>query len=183
MIDKNIVFVTGNQNKLNEASQILGYQIKNVDIDLPEIQAIEVLEVVKEKIKAAYNILKVPVLVEDTGVYFNATNNYPGALIKWMLDSTGDKGIFKSLSGYSDKTATAHTIVGTYDGKKYKFYSGKIAGKIVQPKGNSGFGWDTVFEVSGFEKTIAELSKEEKNKISMRKIAFENYKSNNYLKF
>ncbi|NQZ84530.1 MAG: non-canonical purine NTP pyrophosphatase [Nanoarchaeales archaeon] len=181
-MEKDIIFVTGNKNKLIEVSEILGYQIKNKNVDLPEIQAINVIDVVREKVKVAYEILKVPVLVEDTGIYFNTLNKYPGALIKWLLDSTGDVGIYNSLAAYKDKSATAQTIVGTYDGKEYKFYSGEMDGTIVEPRGELGFGWDKIFEISKLKKTVAELTKEEKNKISMRKIAFENFKNGIFLK-
>jgi hypothetical protein len=45
---------------------------------------------------------------------------------------------------------------------------GRTEGRIVEPRGSRDFGWDPVFEPQGFDKTYAELPKEEKNKISHR---------------
>lgn len=177
--DKELVFITGNLDKLTEVRNILGFEVLSHKLDLPEVQGIEVIDVVREKVKAAYDVLKKPVMVEDTGVYFDGMNKFPGALIKWVEDSVGNDGIVKMISGFSDLGCCAETIVGVYDGKEFSFYSGKVYGKIVSPRGENGFGWDKVLEVSGFNKTFGEMSSEEKNKCSMRKLAFENMKSGN----
>ena len=92
-----LLFLTGNKNKLEEVSQIMGeeFKIDNKKIDLPEIQSTSVEEVIAEKLKAAYKIVKKPVFCEDTGVYIKNMNNFPGALIKFYLDHIGTKGIAK----------------------------------------------------------------------------------------
>ena len=71
-----LVFLTGNKNKLKEIQQIIGDSIKisNKKVDLPEIQSTSVEEVIEEKLKAAYKIVKKPVFCEDTGVYIKNMN-------------------------------------------------------------------------------------------------------------
>ena len=54
-----------------------------------------------------------------------------------------------------------------------KYFEGIVKGKIVEPRGESDFGWDPIFVPEGFGKTFAEMGVEEKNKISHRKIALE----------
>jgi XTP/dITP diphosphohydrolase len=78
------------------------------------------------------------------------------------------------------KTFT-ESAIAFYDGKEVKIVSAKIEGTVpLEPKGEGGFGWDPVFIPNGSEKTFAEMTMEEKNKISMRKMALE--KLRNYLR-
>ncbi len=168
-----IYFVTGNEGKLKEAREILKTEIEAISIDLPEIQALEVLDVVKDKAQRAYNEIKKPVLIEDTGVYIKDWNNFPGALIKWMMKTVDCEGIVKMIEPFENKDAYAETVLCYYDGEKFNIFNGKIEGKIVSPRGKNGFGWDPIFEVEKNSKTFAEMTDDEKNSISMRKIAFE----------
>ena len=172
-----IFFVTGNENKLREASEILGFEVTSLSIDLPEEQEIEVDRIIESKARAAYEKVKHPVIVEDTGLYFEAMNGFPGGLIKWVLKSTGNEGVVTMLDGFGNRKAYAKTSIGYFDGVSLKIFSGTIKGNISkEPKGENGFGWDMIFMPENYEKTFAEMTNEEKNKISMRKIAFEDLK-------
>lgn len=174
---KEIVFITGNENKLREAKQILNTDIVSEKLDLREIQDVDLENVVEEKLKHGYEILKKPVMVEDTGLFFNALNGFPGALIKMLIDRVGREGLVDILEKFDDKTAVAKCAVGfTEDGKKLKVFIGEAKGKIVSSRGESGFGWDPVFQPEGYDKTFAELSAEEKNAISHRFRAFKKFK-------
>ncbi|MCX7616017.1 MAG: hypothetical protein N2Z68_01330 [Patescibacteria group bacterium] len=125
------VFITGNKNKVLEARQILkNFEIKQRTLNLSEIQSLKVEEVVKEKAKEAFKIVKKPVLVEDTSLEIKAWNNFPGALIKFLLESVGAQGIIKMLSGEKNRFAVAKTALGLYDGKNLKVFVGKIEGTI-----------------------------------------------------
>jgi len=167
----NLYFVTSNENKLREAENILQLKIQKIDLDIPEIQTLDVEEVVKDKACKAFEAVKKPVLVEDTGIYIKSWNGFPGALIKWVLKTIGNHGICRMLQN-PDRTAKAKTSVCIYNGKDFEIFSGEVEGKIAEePKGASGFGWDPIFRPDGYDKTFAEIPKEEKNKISMRKIA------------
>jgi len=171
-----LVYVTGNLNKLNESEKILEMKLKHADIDAPEIQAINVSEVVKEKAIYSYNILKKPVVVDDSGLYFNSMKGFPGALIKWLFKSVGNEGIFNIINSFKNKSAYAEVVIGYYDGINFESFSGKIDGEIVKPAGTNGFGWDAIFKVNENSKTFAQMTSEEKNLISMRKIALMKFK-------
>ena len=172
-----LLFATTNKNKLREASEILGFEIQGVAVDVPEIQDIEVDKVIKAKCYSAYEKLQKPIIVEDTGLYFKALNSFPGALIKWALKSIGDKNLPKLLDSFENKNAYAKTSIGYFDGNNFHIFSGEIEGEIVpEPKGENGFGWDTIFKPKGYGKTFAEMTNEEKNSLSMRKISFEKLK-------
>jgi non-canonical purine NTP pyrophosphatase (RdgB/HAM1 family) len=170
---KSFIFVTQSTDKINEANRILGYELERVKMDLLEVQAVEVEDVVTQKVKFAYDALdKTPVMVEDTGLYIEAWNGLPGALIKWFIKRVGAHGVCNMLKEFPNRNAWAETIVATYDGN-LKIYKGKVYGKIaVTPIGEGGFGWDSLFIPNGSYKTFAEMSGDEKDEYSMRRLAF-----------
>jgi len=92
------------------------------------------------------------------------------------LDKLGPAGLYKMLSAYDDKSAYAMTILA-YQGSEEEeplLFVGKTDGEIVPPRGPTDFGWDPCFEPKDYLKlTYAEMSKEDKNKISHRSRAFQ----------
>lgn len=96
-MSKKIFFITGNANKLKEFKQIIGgldgkYEIDSQDVDLPEYQG-EPEEIAREKCKIALDLVKAPVLIEDTSLCFNALHGMPGPYIKWFLQKLKPEGI------------------------------------------------------------------------------------------
>lgn len=73
---------------------------------MPELQG-EVDDIVKEKCRLAVQETKMPTLVEDTSLGFNAMNGLPGPYIKWFLEKLGHQGLNKMLDGFSDRRAQA----------------------------------------------------------------------------
>jgi len=165
-----IYFVTSNKNKLKEAEDILELKLNQINLDLIEVQEIETAEVVKQKAKTAFDLIKKPILVEDTGLYIEKWNGFPGALIKWMLKTIGNRRICELLG--KNRKAFVKTCFCLYNGKNFNIFTGELKGKIPnKPKGKSGFGWDPIFQPNNYSETFAQMSQQEKNKISMRKIA------------
>src|SRR5262245_49459470 len=169
-----LIFVTGSRGKLLEAERILGRPIIQKELDLPEIQSLNVEEVVEKQAKAAYKSAGViPVIVEDTGLYIDSWQGLPGALIRWFLETVGPKGICRMLDNFPHRAAIAKSIVAKYDGS-LRLYAGEVKGTIsAVPRGENGFGWDAIFIPEGDTRTFAEMSPEEKDRFSMRKIAFQ----------
>lgn len=83
---KQLTFVTGNKNKLEEVKKILGDsvgrydELVNIAIDLPEWQAATCAEIAVKKCEEAFLVVQRPVIVEDTGLHFKAMNDLPGEL-------------------------------------------------------------------------------------------------------
>ena len=171
--------VTGNKGKLEEFQQILGnsLNLEQLDIDLPEIQEIDAKAVIEAKLDEAIRHTDNLVIVEDTGLYFNAWNGLPGVLIKWFDKAVGNNGVVDMLAKFDDKSAYGQCTIGlAAKGKKPVFFKGRINGTITPPRGECGFGWDPIFIPENHTKTFAEMSKEEKNTMSMRKVALEKLK-------
>ncbi len=157
-----ILFVTSNQDKLREAREILGAEIETVDLDLPEPQALSVAEVAAEKARTAYRALgepSHPVLVEDSGIVFDAWNGLPGALTKWFLRSVGNEGLLEMLAAAEVRSARAVCAVAVADpGGKVRAFVGEVQGEVADtPRGTSGFGWDPIFIPEWSSETYAEL--------------------------
>ena len=168
-----LIFLTWNSGKLQEAQDILWSEIESLDIDLPEIQTISVQEVIEHKAKEWYKILKKPLIVEDTGLEIEAWNSLPGALIKWFIKTVDNEWIIKMMADFANRNARAVTYVGYFDWQKLEIFSWEIKWKIADsPRWENWFCWDKIFIPDWNSKTFAEMTKEEKNAISMRKIAF-----------
>ena len=171
-----IYFITGNKNKFEEARKIVP-DLEQLDIDLAEIQSNDPVDVIKAKLKEAFNHCKGEFVVEDTSLCLNCLGGLPGPLTKWFLKIIGNEGLFKIASALGNFSAEAKTGIGyAKSSEDIHFFTGVIKGKIVSPRGNNGFGWDPIFEVENLGKTFAELTIEEKNEISMRRKALQEFK-------
>lgn len=133
-------------------------------------------EIVKEKAKAAAELIKKPCFVEDISLCFTALNDLPGPYIKDFIEKLGQKGLVKVLSAFEDKSAKAVCMIGfCKPGEEPISFEGITKGMVVEPRGNR-FKWDPIFQPEGYTQTYAEMPQEEKNKISHRKKALEKFK-------
>ncbi len=171
-----LYFITGNKQKFLEVSSIIP-DVKQIDIDLPEIQEIDPKLIIKAKLLEALKHKQAEFIVEDTSLYLDCLNGLPGPLIKWFLKTIGPEGLFNITQKLGNDLAEARTVIGyVRNPKEIYFFEGITKGRIVSPKGKNGFGWDPIFQPEGYSKTFAELSNEEKNRISMRRIALNKLK-------
>lgn len=167
-----ILFITGNSQKAEEVRAITGLNVLAKKLDIPEIQSLDVEEVAKAKALAAFKITNQPVIVDDTGMSMDALNGLPGALVVWFLDMLKPEGILRLLKGEVNRKVSVSTCIAYADQSGTFAFTGTVQGKISEsPKGKNGFGYDPIFIPDGYDKTYAEMTAEEKNEISMRKIA------------
>jgi len=170
-----IYFITGNIGKLSEAKSIIN-GIEGYDVDLPEIQDVDAHAIIRAKLLEGLKHKDGELIVEDTSLYFDGLNGLPGPLIKWFLKTIGNDGLYNLAEKLGNNKAQAKTLIGyAKDAEHIEFFEGVIEGEIVRPAG-TGFGWDPIFKPSGHDKTFGEMDFEEKNSLSMRRIAFERLK-------
>jgi len=176
-MSEEILFITGNKNKLEEVRAITGLKVVARNLDIPEIQALDVEEVAKAKALEAFKITGQPVIVDDTGMSIDALNSLPGALVAWFLDTLKPEGIVKLLLQEKNRKASVSTCIAYADQTGVFAFTGTVHGEIAESlRGESGFGYDPIFIPEGHNKTYAEMGSEEKNEISMRKIALTKFK-------
>ena len=168
--------VTGNRNKLIEAERILGAQLECEPLDLPEIQSLDIFEVLRAKGEEAFRRLRRPVVVEETGLELAAMGGFPGPLVKWMLDAVGPVGIARTAHALGDPRATARCALIYLDGETERVAQGDTRGELVLEPRGSGFGFASVFVPQGGHKTYAQLSPEVKDSIGHRGLAWCNLK-------
>jgi inosine triphosphate pyrophosphatase len=164
MNNKLPIYITGNQNKADYLARVLELPLEHLKLDLDEIQSSDPVTVVTHKVKQAYERIKKPVLVEDTSLCFNALDGLPGPFIKFFVEAkNGFEVLCRMLDGFDDRSAYATAIYGYYDGQKIRIFTGRLDGTIADhPRGNGGYGWDTIFEPKGYDGlTRAELSKKQ----------------------
>lgn len=171
-----IVVVTSNKGKIAEINAILGTNHKISTIDVPEIQSLDLDEVITAKAKSAYEKIKKPVLVTDVSLEIEGLNGLPGPFVKFFLKTLGEEKTVKLVKG-SKKTKVTDAVA-IYDGKTLKIFKGVVWGKVIpKSKGTNGFGFDFVFIPDGYHKTYSQMPTALKNKISHRAKALEKLKA------
>lgn len=176
-MNEEILFITGNNKKAEEVRAITGLNVVAKNLDISEIQSLSVEDVAKAKALSAFQITGCPIIVDDTGMSIDALNGLPGALVVWFLDILKPEGILKLLTNESNRKASVSTCIAYADKTGVFAFTGIIYGEISGSlKGENGFGYDPIFIPDGYSKTYAEMTSDEKNQISMRKIALLKFK-------
>lgn len=121
-----------------------------------------------------------PVLSEDSELEVAALDGRPGVRSSRFAhenatDEENTARLLELLQGMSDRRARFHTVaVLRFPDGEELIAEGELQGEIaLEPRGESGFGYDPIFIPEGFEQTLAELGPEIKNKISHRRRALE----------
>ncbi|WP_338600899.1 XTP/dITP diphosphatase [Sulfolobus tengchongensis] len=185
--DVKIGLVTSNENKFIELKEIA--RKFNIELELlkgekVEIQSNNLEEISKTSAYLAYLTFKQPLIVDDSGLFIEALNNFPGPYTSYVKNTIGLKGILKLLEGVKNRSAYFVTVLTFIDGKTIRTFEGRIKGVISEEmRGNFGFGFDPIFIPEGESRTFAEMTLEEKNKYSHRSKAFAKFADflNSYL--
>lgn len=179
-----LIFATGNEDKMKEIRMILadcGYEILSmkqagIDVDIVEDgKTFEENAIIKAT--AISKIAGCVVLADDSGLEVDYLNKEPGIYSARYegVDtpySIKNQKIIDRLEGVPDEKRTARfvcAIAAAFPDGRVVTKRGTIEGRInYAPSGENGFGYDPIFYVPEFGKTTAELSPEEKNKVSHR---------------
>ncbi len=171
-----IHFITSNKNKFEEA-QVFIPDLKQIDIDLLEIQSLDPKVIIRYKLEQAYQHTSGEFIVEDTSLHLDALGGLPGPFIKWFLESVGAKGLSRIAIESKKTAAVARAIIGYSRAENdVHFFEGMVKGVIVKPRGTSKFGWDPIFVPYGQKQTFAEMGQQAKNELSHRSAAFRKLK-------
>ncbi len=173
-----ILFATGNPGKLKEVKRRFereGIEVEQLDAPYPEIQSDSLREVVEHGLKwLGQQHPGKAIMIDDSGLFIDALNGFPGVFSAYALKSMGCAGILKLLDGVENRGAIFQCCAGFVDsGGKIRTASGVVEGEIIyEERGSEGFGYDPIFKPTGHDLTFAEMPLDEKNKISHRGKAF-----------
>ena len=186
-----IVFATSNNNKLQEAKSILKdlpYNFIGLEnySDIPPIEetGTTLLENSIIKARTVFDHTGLPSIGDDTGLEVECLNGAPGVLsARYAGENTTGKDninkLLKDLDGvpHEKRQAQFRTVISFVFGSQEHWVEGIAKGVILnEPRGESGFGYDPIFYITKLKKTFAELSMNEKNKISHRGLALEKFR-------
>ncbi len=179
-----IVLASSNKHKVQEINDIVAtYDLsEKIKFILPpsEFDPIENGKTFEEnsyiKAKAAWELSKTWVLADDSGLCIDSLDGKPGIYSARYADTPELRieRVLKELDGTENRNAhftCAMTLINPKGEVEYA-YQGICNGTIIDaPRGENGFGYDPIFLVNGYTKTMAELSEEEKNNVSHRSVA------------
>lgn len=111
---KSPVFISGNQDKIDCLSKTLGIDLIHQKIDLDEIQSADPKIVIEHKVKQAYSIVHMPVLVEDTSLSFNALNGLAWTVLSVFIIEANSLYNSQLVNNYSIAILIADLIAITY---------------------------------------------------------------------
>jgi len=186
-----IVFATSNINKLREAQSILKdlpYKFVGLDSfsNIPPIEetGTTLLENSLIKARTVYELTGLPSIGDDTGLEVEFLNGAPGV---WSGRYAGENATYNdnlnkllnNLEGVpnTERQAQFRTVISFVTNSKEQWVEGIVKGIIIdKPSGSEGFGYDPIFYLPELKKTLAELSMDEKNKISHRGLALEKFR-------
>lgn len=186
-----LVIATNNKNKLKEFREILKdlqIEIRSLDdfgpIPVPIEDGDTFDENAYKKAIHTAKVLGLPTIADDSGLVVNCLDGAPGVYSARYagVDATDDDNLQKLLIDVKEKTDRSAYFqcslsIAVPSGPALT-YEGRCDGLIVdEPRGESGFGYDPIFYYEEFGKTFAELSMDEKNKVSHRGKALAQVKS------
>ncbi|MCE4600639.1 MAG: XTP/dITP diphosphatase [Desulfurococcales archaeon] len=172
-----LYLVTGNRHKLEEANDILksyGVRLEQAPVrEKLEIQTNSLEEIAIYAARHAYKLMRVPLVVDDSGLFVDALNGFPGPYSSYVYKKIGYWGLLRLLEGMGNRRACFKTVATLILPPIEKIFTGEACGVITwEARGSHGFGFDPIFIPDGYEKTYAEMSPEEKNRVSHRFKAF-----------
>ena len=178
-----IVVATANQHKVKEYEELLADQ--NVELkslaDFPGYPGVEenggsFAENASIKALSACKYCDVPAFADDSGLEVAALGGRPGIHSSRYAPTDPERiaKLLGELKGATDRSARFVCVIAiAANGEVIETFEGEVKGHIIDaPRGTNGFGYDPIFVPDGTDKTFAELTQEEKNRISHRAAAF-----------
>lgn len=178
---RKLVFATNNAHKLEEVTAILGEHIELLSLndidchtDIPETA--DTLEGnARLKSSFIFENYGMDCFADDTGLEVEALNGAPGVYSARYAGGEGHdsqanmRKLLHDLEGVENRKAQFRTAISLILGGKEYLFEGVVKGEIIKEKrGDSGFGYDPIFQPEGYDKTFAELGNDIKNTISHR---------------
>lgn len=189
---KKIVLASRNKNKIKEFNEFLGSDFKLLSLDdigynkeIAETGSTSA-ENAKIKAQAVYDFLQennldYPVLSDDSGLFVNSLGGEPGVKSARYAgdhnDAANRKKVLEKLGDSLARTAYFECVLCYMYEKELRLFTGRAFGEIdTEERGSKDFGYDCIFYSADLEKTFGEATKEEKDRVSHRAKAVENFK-------
>lgn len=177
---KEIIIATNNKHKVEEIQREVKDKIRIISLkdlgfhqDIPETGS-TLKENARQKARFIFEKYRKDCFADDTGLKVEALNGRPGVYSaryageRCSFDDNIDL-LLKEMEGKTNRKACFKTVICLIENGEEKYFEGVCKGNITTERyGNKGFGYDPVFIPEGYGESFAEMSGEEKNKISHR---------------
>ena len=174
------VFATNNKHKLQEVRDIMGNKAEILSMndigcndDIPETaDTLEGNALIKARY--IYDKYKINCFADDTGLEVEALNGEPGIFSARYAGDSHDseanmRKLLHNLTGEKNRNAQFRTVIALIINGEEILFNGIVKGTITEEKmGGSGFGYDPIFIPEGYSESFAQMSNDEKNRISHR---------------
>ena len=160
--------ITHNHNKYEEMKKIIP-DLEMVNLEYPEVQTDTLEEVIDFALTYLANEIEGNFIIDDSGLFIEALNDFPGVYSAYVHRTIGNRGILKLMEKIENRYAYFKTVIGLrYKDVNYKLV-GICHGYIAnEERGENGFGYDPIFVPENYKRTFAEMTTEEKNRVSHR---------------
>ena len=150
-----VFFATGNPGKVKHASRLLNHQVEQLETDLTEPSE-DLKKIARAKVRQASTEVgdDAAVIAEDSGLFVNDLNGFPGPHTGFFDEKVGKEKLLDLVE--DDRSAEFRAAVALRKGEASKVFTGKVPGRIVEPRGDAGFGYDPMFRPEGADETWGE---------------------------
>lgn len=167
-MEKEIIFVTHNKGKVKSAEKYFKkIKLNTIDFELDEPRSDDIQEIAKSKVCQAYEMVKKPCIALDTDFRIDELNGFPKAFVNFSLETIGIDGMLKLMENKENRTCAFNECLAYHDGNEIHYFYGKHPGNLsykiqgLDRKEKWSDLW-YIFKPKGFEKTLAEMSEEER---------------------
>ena len=163
MPGRSVVLLTSNHQKAHEIGEALkpyGIQVvpKNVEVD--EIQSTDIAAVVADKVEKAYRLVRQPVIVDDTGIFFVGYKSFPGVLSRYAFMTLGFTGLFRLIQPGQRAYFCSYIAFKASAKAKPILFKGVCRGRLIRElrgQRKKKMPYDNIFIPDGDTKTFSQL--------------------------
>lgn len=156
---KKIFYITGNKYKFENAKKYaakLRFNLIQKKMEIKEIQSDSIENIAKDKAKQAFDILKQPLIVSDSGWNIPSFRGFPGPFMHYINEWFDVEDFLKLMKGKKDKSIILKYIICAISSKGLELFKKEIKGKFIKQARGNGLPSDRVIVLNGNKYTIAE---------------------------
>jgi non-canonical purine NTP pyrophosphatase (RdgB/HAM1 family) len=157
---KDIVYITGNQKKLENATTFLGkydLSLTNQQVDVQEIQADNAVDVAIRKARDAFAIVNEPLFINDASWHIPALNGFPGPYMRYIVDWFNSDDLLALMINKEDRTIILRDTIVYKDATQEKVFTNDVTGTILM-KPTEGDNGPFITKLISFEEDMRSLA-------------------------
>ncbi|GBF35545.1 nucleoside 5-triphosphatase RdgB [Desulfocucumis palustris] len=170
-------FVSSSELKITEYRELLQpVEFAPLQLIIRETFSDDPRDVVREKVLKAYETKRAPLFVDHTGLFIDELGGIPGPFTQLFWKRMNVDGLLSLIHCKDSRGALVRTTIGYCDGRQIHYFEGEVRGTIAREPAGCVSTWMCLFIPDGFDITMAEMTREQKNAFSHRRLAADKFK-------